>query len=170
MSQTLAALQLAVAGSAVYFPRLHFYISIILWHRILKCARKSRRTSIFCIYSTNKTPMNHKSGWHKSHFIGGIKAYFPLRRSIKYLNHMHKHERIFQLRLVVYVKANWSLVSWVIFLIVSWHNNIIHWPVHYTLHRALYSVLHTCATASLGCAVHPAPAQHPVLCVYIWAS
>ena len=29
MSQTLAALQLAVAGSAVYFPRLHFFIFTI---------------------------------------------------------------------------------------------------------------------------------------------
>ena len=156
MSQTLAALQLAVAGSAVYFPRLHFFIFTINWHRILKCARKSRRTNIFCIYSTNKTPMNHKSEWHKSHFIGDIKANFLPRRSIKYLNGMHKNERIFQLRRCI--KAKWSLVSWIIFLLVSWHNDIIHWPVHFTLHSALYSVLHTCATASLCCAVHPAPA------------
>ena len=131
--------------------------------QILKCARKSRRTNIFCIYSTNKTPMNHKSEWHKSHFIGDIKANFLPRRSIKYLNGMHKNERIFQLRRCI--KAKWSLVSWIIFLLVSWHNNIIHWPVHFTLHSALYSVLHTCATASLCCAVHPAPAPHPVLSV-----
>ena len=93
--------------------------------------------------------MNHKSEWHKSHFIGDIKANFLPRRSIKYLNGMHKNERIFQLRRCI--KAKWSLVSWIIFLLVSWHNNIIHWPVHsrYITPCTVLCTTHMCYGQSL---------------------